>query len=574
MRDDILLSVKNLNKKFFDTEVIKDISFTLKKGQKAALIGPDGSGKTTLLRLISGLMLSDNACKNKDDKSILIDNLSPNTDLLKIKKIIGYMPQTFGLYEDLTVEENLKLYAGLKNVKKEEQNELFETLLNFSGLTNFKDRISGALSGGMKQKLGLSCTLLSRPKLLLLDEPSVGVDPVSRRDLIQITDKLSNENNIGIIWATSYLDEAKFFDKAILLKEGKKIYDGTPNNAKKVMEGLVFHVNPKNQDKRELLDLIVKNEKGISDAIIEGDKIRVVFENKEAIKFFKYEKEEIEPIFEDFVMCALGGRNPAFYTTTIKPKTNPIDIPYIEANGLSKIYKTKNGEFKAADNITFKVSRGEIFGLLGPNGAGKSTTFKMLIGLIKSSGGNSKIMGFDIKENPLEAKKNFGYMAQKFSLFGNLSVRQNIDFFRGVYSIKENKKEEIQKIIEGMELDRYLDKNASSLPLGFKQRLALLCATIHNPPVLFLDEPTSGVDPISRREFWMRINELTKHKTTVLITTHFMDEAQFCDRIALVYKGKILITDTPDNLKNSVKSEKLKNPTMEDAFIEIIKKAN
>ena len=238
----------------------------------------------------------------------------------------------------------------------------------------------------------------------------------------------------------------------------------------------------------------------------------------------------------------------------------------IEAVGLYKKY----GSFTAANNINFKIKQGEIFGLLGPNGAGKSTTFKMLTGLIKPTKGSSKIMGVDINENPIEAKKNFGYMAQKFSLFGNLSVKQNIEFFMGVYGVKKK----INEIIKGYNIEKYLEYSADNLPLGYKQRLSLLCATISNPPVLFLDEPTSGVDPNSRREFWMRINNFVKNNSAVLVTTHFMDEAQFCDNVALVYKGEILVKGTPDELKNMAKTKTNNNPTMEDAFIFLIKEAN
>lgn len=574
MKENVLLSVNNL-KKTFKGEVspsLSDISLQLKKGQKAALIGPDGAGKTTFLRIASGLILPDNDY-NKTS-SILIDGLSPFLNHEEVKKDIGYMPQKFGLYEDLTVMENLEFYAGLKNIDKKRKKEIFDELLNFAGLIDFKERYAGRLSGGMKQKLGLSCVLLSKPKLLLLDEPSVGVDPVSRRDLLSITDKLAKENSIGVIWATSYLDEAQYFEKVFLFSKGKKIYDGTTDNAKTVMEGLVYKTEEKSEDKRALLNEIVNKDKGLVDAVIEGDFIRLVYENKKDAMNSNFKIKQTPPVFEDFVMSALNSEIKPDNTVLKKISLSPPEDIAIEAKHLTKIYKTKNKEFVAADDINFKIKKGEIFGLLGPNGAGKSTTFKMLCSLIKPTSGSSSIMGLDINKNPIEAKRNFGYMAQKFSLFGNLSVRQNLDFFAGVYGLSgKEKKEKINSVIESFELKNYLDYDLYNIPLGFKQRLSLSCAVIHNPAVLFLDEPTSGVDPVSRREFWMRINNLVKYKTTVLVTTHFMDEAQFCDRIALVYKGKILKTDTPDNLKNSVKSNKNPDPTMEDAFIEIIQNA-
>lgn len=568
-----ILKVKNLYKTFNGAKEpsLFDISLNLKKGEKAALIGPDGSGKTTFLRLLSGLLFPDNI---KNDP-VLINNLSPYKKRGEIKKIIGYMPQKFGLYEDLTVTENLEFYAGLKNIDKEKREALFFELLNFSGLLEFKERLTKKLSGGMKQKLGLCCVLLTAPKLLLLDEPSVGVDPVSRKELMKITDKLIKENDTSVIWATSYLDEAKYFDKVFLFSKGRKIYEGTVENAKIVMDGLTYKIKDDKFDKRTLLNEIVKKDKGLIDAVIEGNYIKVVYENKNFAEKSNFNLIKTPPLFEDFVMSALNSKIKSYEEKKPEFNIKTKDNISIKANNLTKIYKTKNKEFIAAKNIDFEVKKGEIFGLLGPNGAGKSTTFKMLCSLIKPSFGTCEIMGLNINKNPVETKKLFGYMAQKFSLFGNLSVKQNLDFFSGVYGLfGKKKKERIEYLIESFELKNYLFEKTDNLPLGFKQRLSLSLAVIHNPCVLFLDEPTSGVDPVTRRDFWMRINALAKNKVSILVTTHFMDEAQFCDRIALVYKGKILKKDTPDNLKNSIKSKSNPNPSMEDAFIEIIKEAD
>lgn len=558
------LNVKNLIKTFKGESIPSiNLSFNLNAGEKLALTGADGSGKTTLLRLLSGLLLPDNICSFKNKISpVLIDNLSPYFNYHEIKKIIGYMPQKFGLYEDLTVIENLELYANLKNIKKEKQKELFDFILNFFGLFEFKDRLSGALSGGMKQKLGLSSILLSSPKILLLDEPTVGVDPISRRDLIEIVKKLSIENKITVIWATSYLDEIENFDKVLFIDNGEKLYFGNADEAIKSVSNFTFYID-ENIEKRKILDNINKNF-NIRDSKIEGDKIKVVFDSKDDINNFPYKLKPAISKFEDFVMKKLNRKKISlpFGIKNIE-LTAPNDIA-IEAINLTKKYKN----FIAANNINFQIKKGEIFGLLGPNGAGKSTTFKMLCSLIKPTCGTSKIYGHDILINPIETKKMFGYMAQKFSLFGNLTVRQNIDFFMGVYQVKRT----FDEVIEGYNIEKYLNYDAQNLPLGYKQRLSLLCALVNRPPVLFLDEPTSGVDPVSRREFWARINNLARHKTTVVITTHFMDEAQFCDRVALVYQGKVLVVDTPDNLKNSIRSNKNQNPTMEDAFVEIVRR--
>lgn len=515
-----------------------DISISLQKGEMTALVGPDGAGKTTFLRMLSGLLVPTGG-------NILIDGFSPVLNTDNVKEIIGYMPQKFGLYEDLSVIENLNLYVALNNGKKDKIN----TLLEFAGLSAFKDRLAGKLSGGMKQKLGLCCTLVSNPKLLLLDEPSVGVDPLSRRELMKIVEKLVKENDITVIWSTSYLDEAEKFERVLLFSEGRKIYDGSPKNCGQGTDGSL------------------NRSKAVSCNGFEDFVIKKIEESR-----------------------ALYGKNESS-NHSLKLIKAPSDIKTpkdgvtICADGLTKIYGTKSlgahflgrnefkkgSEFIAANNISFKIKKGEIFGLLGPNGAGKSTTFKMLCGLIRPTSGTSSILGVKMSENPVLARSYLGYMAQKFSLFGNLSVRQNLNFFSGVHKLFGFEKlRRIETLLDFFDLKKYENFNAETLPLGFKQRLALSCAIVHRPPVLFLDEPTSGVDPITRREFWAQINSLSEGGTTVLVTTHFMDEALYCNRISLIYKGKSLVTDTPLGLKNMVRTKENPAPTMEDAFIELI----
>lgn len=488
------VSIKNLIKTFNEssTTAVDNLSLDIEKGKITGLIGADGAGKTTLIRLIIGLLLPDSG-------EINVLNLNPFSQKNELVKKIGYMPQKFGLYEDLTVIENLKLYADLKNQPYD-----FDKMLEFTSLKPFQNRLAGALSGGMKQKLGLACTLLGTPEFLLLDEPSVGVDPISRRDLMQmVRNMISPETTV--LWSTAYLDEAESFDTVVVLDKGKVIYNGKP---------------------KELADT--------------------------------------PQLFEDKVIELMGGykKIPSKIAENYKPVIYDLDCA-VEAKQLEKKY----GDFYAVKNNSFCIKRGEIFGLLGPNGAGKSTSFKMMCGLIKPTSGTASIMGIDILKNPSKARSNLGYMAQKFSLYGSLSLRQNLEFFAAAYGIDIfSRKKRVDEIIEIFEFEKVQNLKSESLPLGFKQRLSLACALIHNPPILFLDEPTSGVDVIARREFWNHLTSLAKKGVTILITTHFMDEAEFCDRISLFYNGEAIAIGTPDELKNMANAQ-----TMEDTFIKLIK---
>ena len=487
--------IKNLTKKFGQITAINNLSLNIEEGKITGLIGADASGKTTLIRLIIGLLEPDNG-------EISILNLNPSKQKSEITKKIGYMPQKFGLYEDLTVIENLKLYADLRK-----QPYQFEKMLEFTRLYEFQDRLAGALSGGMKQKLGLACTLLGNPEILLLDEPSVGVDPVSRIDLMKMVKELITPKTT-VLWSTAYLDEAHSFDKAVILDKGQVIFNGKPT------------------DLAETTD--------------------------------KFEKKVIE---------LMGGYKKEISKIAEKYQTIEQNIEYsVVADNLEKKY----GNFYAVKNNTFCIKKGEIFGLLGPNGAGKSTSFKMMCGLTKPTSGSAKIMGIDIKENPIKARSNLGYMAQKFSLYGSLTVEQNLKFFASVYGIGIlNRKERINEILDIFDLREIANQKSESLPLGYKQRLSMACALIHNPPVLFLDEPTSGVDIIARHQFWNHITSLAKKGVTILVTTHFMDEAEFCDRISLFYKGEAITIGTPKELKEKANAE-----TMQEAFIKLVQEGD
>ena len=550
-------NITNLVKKFGDNTAINDISVSLEEGKIIGLVGPDGAGKTTFIRLLLGLLLPTSG-------SIKVLGLNPATDVDELHKYIGYMPQKFGLYEDLSVIENLNLYADLKNISREEKDATFKMLLDFTGLQPFQTRLAGNLSGGMKQKLGLACALLGKPKFLLLDEPGVGVDPISRRELMKMVRNLA-QNNMTILWSTSYLDEAEGFDEVMLFNEGKMIYNGIPSMLTQTMEGNVFLARKDDMKNRALLRTLLKSGKKIVDAVIEGDAVRLVVKDDAVKKEFQDFITPVKPKFEDAVIDVLGGAplGESLVAKNIEVKSNAEYM--IEADNLTKVY---GGNFYAADKISFKVKKGEIFGLLGPNGAGKSTTFKMMCGLSKPTFGHAYIEEIDMTKNASLAHSHLGYMAQKFSLFSTLTVQANLNFFAGIYGLKgEVKKERIQQMVDIFDLQPYLNKWAGTLPLGFKQRLALSCAIMHNPSILFLDEPTSGVDPLTRREFWKHINSMVEKGVTVMVTTHFMDEAEYCDRIALIYHGHAIKIGTPNEIKQ-------RGETMEDAFIRIIQEAD
>lgn len=561
-----LVELKGISKRFDGGPLaVAAITASIFGGGITGLAGPDGAGKSTLLRLILGLL-------KPDVGTLKVCGLDPNTQAAALRNIVAYMPQRFGLYEDLTVLENLSLYADLRGVTGQQRQAAFDRLLAFTSLAPFTRRIAGALSGGMKQKLGLACALLGTPRLLLLDEPSVGVDPISRRDLWRMVRQLTAEG-IGIVWSTAYLEEAERCARVLLLSDGKLIYDGAPSALTNSMVGRSFHIRNAGDQRRTVLTSAA-NRAGVIDGVIQGSNVRIVLAEGAAVPSAAdfsdapgVEVAAVAPRFEDAFVDLLGSKIPAVSRLAISPAPSRSGEPVIVATELTRRY----GAFTAADQISFSIAKGEIFGLLGPNGAGKSTTFKMLCGLLQPTSGRASIAGLDIVAQTSKARNRLGYMAQKFSLYGDLSVAQNLAFFSGVYGLAgARQRAAVNRVTEAFGLERYLDINAGTLPAGYKQRLALSCAIMHEPPVLFLDEPTSGVDPLTRREFWAHINALVQGGVTVMVTTHFLDEAEYCDRIALVYRGRVIATGSPDDLKHRVRSDTLVDPTLEDAFISLV----
>ncbi len=545
---------------------LEGVSAGIKPGQITGLVGPDGAGKTTLIRLIAGLLAPTSG-------SLSVDQCDPIRDADKLRTFIGYMPQKFGLYEDLSVIENLELHADLRNLVGEERTTTFNRLLAFTDLARFNTRLAGKLSGGMKQKLGLACALLGRPKLLLLDEPSVGVDPISRRELWKMVHELIAQG-MAVVWSTAYLDEAELCADVLLMNDGQLLFSGRPAELTQRIQHRSLQIRSAAGNRRQLLARALRRPE-VMDGVIQGHAVRLVLRlGADRPKLTELEAGDeaelvsVAPRFEDAFIEALGGGPGG--ESVLAQHLQPIlgnDDTMVEAVALTKRF----GDFTATDQVDFKVKRGEIFGLLGPNGAGKSTTFRMMCGLLAPTSGTARVMGIDLKTSASEARQHLGYMAQKFSLYSNLTVAQNLKFFSGAYGLRGTRqKTAVSQMVEVFKLQPFLDTTPDTLPLGFKQRLALACAVMHQPAILFLDEPTSGVDPVTRREFWTHINGIVEKGVTVMVTTHFMDEAEYCDRIALVFRGKIIAAGSPDQLKAQTVSAQNPDPSMEDAFIALV----
>lgn len=543
------------------------LSADIEAGAVTGLVGPDGAGKTTLMRMLAGLLTPSGG-------TLRVMGLDPVRDDRRLHAILGYMPQKFGLYEDLSVMENLTLYADLRGITGQQREQTFARLLDFTDLTRFTTRLAGKLSGGMKQKLGLACTLLGQPNVLLLDEPGVGVDPISRRELWRMVHELADEGML-ILWSTSYLDEAEQCRDVLLLNEGKLLYRGAPQDLTATMAGRCVLLHAEHLPHRELLQRALHQEM-VSDGVIQGKYLRLMLQKDSdaqalcaALDLPRDAVQDAEPRFEDAFIDLLGGgpKGDSSLAQIMPLIPNDNDPSVIAAQQLTK----KFGDFAATDQVDFAVKRGEIFGLLGPNGAGKSTTFKMMCGLLTPTSGKAQVLGMDLKVSSGKARQHLGYMAQKFSLYGNLTVEQNLRFFSGVYGLSgQRQNDKVAAMTRAFNFTPILRQTPDALPLGFKQRLALACALMHEPDILFLDEPTSGVDPLTRREFWMHINGMVSRGVTVMVTTHFMDEAEYCDRIGLVYRGKLIASGTPDDLKHQAATPEMPDPTMEQAFIALI----
>lgn len=562
------------NKKSPDICALEDLSVQIPSGQLTALVGPDGAGKTTFLRLIAGLYQP-----SAGSLEVLGIDVAKNPQMVQNR--ISYMPQRFGLYEDLSIQENLDLYADLHGVPQAERKQRFARLLEITDLSKFTQRPAGKLSGGMKQKLGLACTLVRSPELLLLDEPSVGVDPLSRRDLWIIIEQLVKEENLSVIISTAYMDEAERCADIYVMYEGKILERGAPRELSERVRGLTWQVEPPTNMKARILQTQLLNmHQYITDAVPKGDIVRFItkpdfpelgIEQLPQGSISTRREPELEDAFMWFLHQAQQTKhNLKQNNISVIESTAVNDIEQRQPIIIVKDLVRKFGDFTAVANTSFEVRRGEIFGLLGPNGAGKTTTFRMLCGLLPASSGTLEVVGMNLRTARAQARAKIGYVSQKFSLYSNLTVLDNLKFFGGAYGLSGKKlNQKINEIIERFELKPHA--KSGDLPNGFKQRLSMAAALLHQPEIVFLDEPTSGIDPLARRSFWYTIGELANQGITIIITTHFMEEAEYCDRIAIQDAGKLLALGSPKQVRIQAGDSGLND--MNSAFIAIVEQA-
>ena len=478
------IEVNNLSRRYGKVQALKAVSFSVGRGELFGIIGPDGAGKTTLYRILCSLLLPDEGTASVNGYDVV-------SGMKEIRRRVGYMPGRFSLYQDLTVEENLRFFATLFGTTIEENYDSIKAI--YTQIEPFRKRRAGALSGGMKQKLALCCALVHQPSFLFLDEPTTGVDPVSRKEFWEMLSQLK-EREMTIVASTPYLDEVRMCERVAFLSEGCIRGIGTP--------------------------------------------------------------DEILTTFRDIF------NPPAIEKLEAGAKSNENAI---EVEHLVKAF----GSFHAVDDISFTVRKGEIFGFLGANGAGKTTAMRMLTGLSQPTGGNGKVAGFDIRTEYEQIKKHIGYMSQKFSLYEDLTVAENIRLFAGIYGMDDGEiRRKTTDLLDRLDFSAHRNTLVSSLPLGWKQKLAFSVSIFHDPHVVFLDEPTGGVDPATRRQFWELIYDAAKQGITVFVTTHYMDEAEYCDRISIMVDGKIKALGTPEELK-----QKLGQPDMDHVFTFLARQA-
>jgi ABC-2 type transport system ATP-binding protein len=553
-QDDDAIRVAGLKKNYGPVEAVRGIDLTVAHGEIFGLIGPDGAGKTSVFQILGGVMPATSG------EAIMLGRSAREA-----RSYVGYLTQVFSLYHDLSVAENLRYMGELRRLSDDEIDQRGNRYLEMFGMARFKNRLAGRLSGGMKQKLSLACALIIEPKILLLDEPTTGVDPVSRREFWDALADLSHQG-ITIVVATPYLDEAERCTRIGLMYDGQIHQTGTPRELRQSLglQRLVVRADGLSQ----ALD-VLQQTPGIDDVQRFGDRLDVMVKDatagekltREALGKAAIEVHQVTvapPTLENtFVALLRKGRqetHTAPFPLTRQSEERRSGTVAIGARNLSKRF----GEFDAVKNVSLEVRYGEIYGLLGANGAGKTTTIKMLCGLIEPTAGEGSLAGETGTLRSSSVRRRVGYMSQKFSLYDDLTIEENLDFFAGVYGVplkERNEKKRWVLSFSGLEGRGHF--MTGSLPGGWKQRVAFGAAVMHEPSVLFLDEPTSGVDPLARRAFWRMINSFADCCMAILVTTHYLEEAEQCNRLGLLVAGELVAQGTPSSLKAAQKGHLL-----------------
>ena len=552
------IRVEGFTKRYGKRVAADGLSLTVHAGEIYGLVGADGAGKSSLMKAVAGVLAFD-----AGTVEVFGTRVDSERSAEQVKRRIGFLPQGLGLnlYPDLSIEENVDFFGRLRGVPAAELLERKRQLLEMTRLDSFRARPMRQLSGGMKQKLGLVCTLIHEPDLVILDEPTTGVDPVSRRDFWAILGKLLEEKGVTALVSTAYLDEADRFHRVSLFHEGKVMGEGTPAELVATVPGTLalFRAEPQ-------ADALPRLKAAFPQTEAMGAWLRVFAEGLDAPQAREAVDKALagipptdwfarEPELEDVFVAMLrqrGAKLESAFPADSRVPAASTDLA-IEARGLTRLF----GDFRAADTVSFSVPQGEIFGLLGANGAGKTTVIKMLTGILKPSSGEGRVAGADMRSAGLAIKERIGYMSQAFSLYHDLSVIENIRLYAGIYGLDGRQAQRRSDWVIGMAgLAGFENDAAGRLPMGLRQRLALGCALVHEPRVLFLDEPTSGVDPIGRRMFWDILFHLSRREgVAILVTTHYMSEAEHCDHLALMYAGRVVADASPEAMKAEVSAE-------------------
>ena len=543
-------------------EAVRGVSFTVGRGEIYGLIGPDGAGKTSIIQMLAGVLRPHGG-------SAAVEGADVRDQPDAVKARIGYMPQGLGsnLYDSLTVEENIEFFRDLRQLSPEIYARNRARLLAATRLEPFLGRRAANLSGGMRQKLALVCTLIHLPDVLLLDEPTTGVDPISRQEFWQIVQRVVSEQQSTVLLSTSYMDEAERCTRIALMHAGRVAAEGTPDEIRGRATGLFAHIAASPQSRAVQL---LRSDADVRAAHAFGDDIHVEFtgelrriESKLSAAGIVIRDAGVRPPgLEDVLLQIVGRREGTAAPIGFEPVVRPPSRAAIECNGVTRCF----GTFTAIDRLDLSVEHAEIFGLLGPNGAGKTTLIKMMCGLLEPSAGTIAVGGVDVASNRNRVRMSIGYMSQRFSLYQDLSVGQNIRLYADLYGVARDR---YLELADRLGLLPLLGRLTRDLPGGVKQRVSLVCAILHQPSIVFLDEPTSGVDPEARRVFWDLIYTLSRDAgVTVVVSTHYMDEAAHCDRLALIHQARLVASGAPAALRERSARRLGHPPSMDETFVD------